>query len=197
MLGRQAKVLSDIQIKAVLGALEGSRNGLRNQVMFLLSLNSLRAKEIASLEISMITDAEGNLTDQIALEDKASKGRSGRVVFMNPALKVALSEYLVERRNSPSKYVITSERSEKFSAHAIVVFFARLYRKLGFTGVSSHSGRRTFASRAARKITLAGGSLRDVQALLGHRSLTTTQKYLDQDVDAQRKVATMIYSSPE
>jgi integrase/recombinase XerD len=165
--------------------------------MFLLSLNSLRAKEIASLEISMITDAEGNLTDQIALEDKASKGRSGRVVFMNPALKVALGEYLVERRNLPSKYVIISERSEKFSAHAVVVFFARLYRRLGFTGLSSHSGRRTCATRAAKKISLAGGSLRDVQALLGHRSLTTTQKYLDQDVDAQRKVATMIYSNPE
>lgn len=197
MLGRQAKVLTDIQIKAVLGALDGSRNGLRNKVMFLLSLNSLRAKEIASLEISMITDAEGNLTDQIALEDKASKGRSGRVVFMNPALKVALSEYLLERASSPSKYVIITERSEKFSAHAVVVFFARLYRKLGFTGVTSHSGRRSFASRAAKKISLAGGSLRDVQALLGHRSLTTTQKYLDQDVDAQRKVATMIYSNPE
>jgi len=197
MLGRQAKILSDIQIKAVLGALDGSRNGLRNKVMFLLSLNSLRAKEIASLEISMITDAEGNLTDQIALEDKASKGRSGRVVFMNPALKVALSEYLLERKSSSSKYVITTERSEKFSAHAVVVFFARLYRRLGFSGLSSHSGRRSFASRAAKKISQAGGSLRDVQALLGHRSLTTTQKYLDQDVDAQRKVATMIYSNQE
>ena len=193
MLGRQAKILSDIQIKAVLGALDGSRNGLRNKLMFLLSLNSLRAKEIASLEISMITDAEGNLSDHIALEDKASKGRSGRVIFMNPALKVSLTEYLSQRNKSASKYVIVSERSEKFSPHAIVVFFARLYRKLGFTGLSSHSGRRTFASRAARKISLAGGSLRDVQALMGHRSLTTTQRYLDQDVDAQRKVATMIY----
>lgn len=147
MLGRQAKILSDMQIKAVLGALEGSRNGLRNKVMFLLSLNSLRAKEIASLEISMITDAEGNLTDQIALEDKASKGRSGRVVPMNPALKVALAEYLDQRHNSPSKYVITTERSEKFSAHAVVVFFARLYQRLGFTGLSSHSGRRSVSAR--------------------------------------------------
>ena len=194
MLGRQAKILSDIQIKAVLGALEGSRNGLRNQVMFLLSLNSLRAKEIASLEISMITDAEGNLSDHIALEDKASKGRSGRVVFMNSVLRETLREYLNQRKNSPSKYVIVSERSEKFSAHAVVVFFARLYTKLGFVGLSSHSGRRSFASRAAKKISLAGGSLRDVQALMGHSSLSTTQKYIDQDVDAQRKVASMIYS---
>jgi integrase len=193
MLGRQAKILSDIQIKAVLGALEGSRNGLRNKVMFLLSLNSLRAKEIASLEISMITDAEGNLADSIALEDKASKGNSGRVVFMNPALKAGLTEYLESRKHLTSKYVIITERSEKFSAHAVVVFFARLYRKLGFTGLSSHSGRRTFASRVAKKISIAGGSLRDVQSLMGHRHISTTQRYIDQDVEAQRKVTAMAY----
>lgn len=193
MLGRQAKILSDMQIKAVLGALDGSRNGLRNKVMFLLSLNSLRAKEIASLELSMITDAEGNLNDQIALEDKASKGRSGRVVFMSPALREALSKYLEQRKASTSKYVVITERSEKFSAHAVVVFFARLYRKLGFVGLSSHSGRRSFCTRAARKIVVAGGSLKDVQALMGHRHLSTTQRYIEQDIAAQRKIVEAIY----
>lgn len=193
MLGRQAKILTDIQIKAVLGALEGSRNGLRNKVMFLLSLNGLRAKEVASIEISMITDAEGNLADEIALQDKASKGRSGRVIYMSPALKEAIAEYLQERRNHSSKYLIITERSEKFSAHAVVVFFARLYRKLGFNGLSSHSGRRTFITRTARKISRVGGSLKDVQALAGHRSLSTTQAYIEQDVDAQRKVSSLIY----
>jgi integrase/recombinase XerD len=193
MLGRQAKILSDMQIKAVLGALDGSRNGLRNKVMFLLSLNGLRAKEVAALELSMITDAEGNLADSIALQDKATKGHSGRVVFMSPALKEALIEYLDQRRSISSKYVIVTERSERFSAHAVVVFFARLYRKLGFVGLSSHSGRRSFATRAARKMSQAGGSLRDVQALLGHRWISTTEKYLDQEMDAQRKVTTMIY----
>ena len=194
MLGRQAKILSDMQIKAVLGALDGSRNGLRNKVMFLLSLNGLRAKEIASLELSMITDAEGSLTDQIALEDKASKGCSGRVVFMSPALKLALGEFLEQRRGCPSKYVIITERSERFSAHAVVVFFARLYRKLGFSGLSSHSGRRSYCTRAARKIASAGGSLKDVQALMGHRHLSTTQRYIEQDVEAQRKVAALVYA---
>ena len=193
MLGRQAKILTDIQIKAVLGALEGSRNGLRNKVMFLLSLNGFRSKEIASIEISMLTDAEGNLADEIALQDKASKGRSGRVVYMSPALKEAVAEYLQERKNHSSKYLIITERSEKFSAHAVVVFFARLDRKLGFNGLSSHSGRRTFITRTARKISSVGGSLKDVQALAGHRSLSTTQAYIEQDVDAQRKVSSLIY----
>jgi integrase len=59
-------------------------------------------------------------------------------------------------------------------------------------GCSSHSGRRTFITRAARLVHKAGGSLRDVQLLAGHRSIQTTQRYIDGDSDAQRKLVSMI-----
>ena len=108
-------------------------------------------------------------------------------------LKDALVQYLEERKNNPSKYLVVTERSEKFSANAVAVFFQRLYRRLGFQGVSSHSGRRTFITKAARKISLVGGSLRDVQLLAGHASLNSTQLYVLHDVDAQRKVVQAIY----
>jgi integrase len=72
------------------------------------------------------------------------------------------------------------------------VWFHRLYADLGFTGASSHSGRRTFITRAAKKIVEAGGSLRDVQELAGHSSLATTQRYIQGDTDAKRKVVGMI-----
>jgi integrase len=59
-------------------------------------------------------------------------------------------------------------------------------------GCSSHSGRRTFITRAARLVHKAGGSLRDVQLLAGHRSIQTTQRYIDGDSDAQRRLVSLI-----
>jgi integrase len=60
--------------------------------------------------------------------------------------------------------------------------------RLGWEGYSSHSGRRTFVTNAARKVSLAGGSLKDVQALAGHADLKTTSRYIETDPDAQRKL---------
>jgi integrase len=54
---------------------------------------------------------------------------------------------------------------------SIVVWFARAYGALGLDACSSHSGQRTFITRAARAVHQAGGSLRDVQLLAGHRSI--------------------------
>jgi integrase len=57
---------------------------------------------------------------------------------------------------------------------------------------SSHSGRRTFITNAAKKITTVGGSLRDVQALAGHSSLAVTQRYIDGDAEARRKIVELV-----
>jgi integrase len=84
--------------------------------------------------------------------------------------------------------VIHSERDIGMSAGAVQVWFRRLYASLGFAGASSHSGRRTFVTRCAKNIIAAGGSLKDVQELAGHSSLSTTQRYIQGDAEAKRKV---------
>ena len=195
MLGKQAKTLSDAQIELVLEALGRSRNAERNKVIFLLSLHGFRAKEIAELETQMLVDAEGNVADAIQLEDRASKGRSGREIPMNVTLRDAIVLYLCVRKKARCKKLIVSERDRGFTAHSIVVLFYRLYRSLNFQGATSHSGRRTFASRVARQISFAGGSIRDLQLMLGHRELSTTMRYIDGNHEAQRKVVEMVYDS--
>ena len=193
MLGKQAKTLSQAQITAVLGYLKTTRYGHRNTVMFLLSLHGLRAGSIAKLELSMITRSDGSISDEIRLEDKASKGCSGRVLPMNPQLQQAIIDYLPHRTKPKSKYLITTQRSDRFSPNAVAVFFKRLFNKLGIEGASSHSGRRTFITECAKKIAKAGGSIRDIQILAGHAHLTTTQRYIEQDVAAQKEVIKLIY----
>ena len=78
------------------------------------------------------------------------------------------------------------------TALSVVVWFNKAFKYVGLHGCSSHSGRRTFITRAARLVHHAGGSLRDVQVLAGHRSIQTTQRYIDGDTDAQRKLVAMI-----
>jgi integrase len=164
-------------------------------VIFLLSVKAgLRAKEIASLTWAMVTDAEAQLSGSIRLTDTASKGRSGRVIPLNKELRAALAELKAEagKRKRPSPYVVTTERSQRTSPAAIVNLFADWYRALGFTGASSHSGRRTFITNAARRISSVGGSLRDVQMLAGHSALSTTQRYIEAHEDAQRRVVELV-----
>ena len=74
----------------------------------------------------------------------------------------------------------------------IVNPFAEWYRKLGFVGCSSHSGRRSFITQAARKASFVGGSLRDVQALAGHALLSTTSRYIETDNEAQQELVNIV-----
>lgn len=197
-LGKQAKVLTKSQVEMVSNFLRSRRHGLRDQTIFLLSIRAgLRAKEIASLRWSMITDADGNIGEFIHLTDVASKGRSGRQVPLNRHLRENLIEMLKIHHQIGNEFcmkghVIISERSDHTSAQAIVNMFKRWYGELGLNGCSSHSGRRTFITNAARKISTVGGSLRDVQMLAGHSSLAVTQRYIEGDSDAQRKIVDII-----
>jgi len=194
-LGKQAKILSKNQVEAMSQYLSIRRNGLRNQVILMLSVKAgLRAKEIAHLKWSMILTAEGLVGDAIHLTDSASKGRSGRIMPLNKHLKLLLRELFEARIHvgTVSEFVITSERSKRVSAQTIVNMFQGWYRDLGFQGCSSHSGRRTFITNAARKISTVGGSLKDVQDLAGHSTLQTTQRYIDSSAESKIKIVNLV-----
>jgi integrase len=192
-LGKQAKTLTKSQIEAVLGYLAKTRWPTRNRVIFLLSVKAgLRAKEIARLTWRMVTDARGQIGQAIHLEKTASKGQSGRVVPMSEEVRAALAAYAPTVGIVSGRFLIESERSDGMSAQAIVNLFWRWYRHIGFDGCSSHSGRRTFITNTARKISTVGGSLRDVQMLAGHTNLRTTQRYIEANPEAQVRIVELV-----
>ena len=191
MPGKRAKIPSIADVGDLLAFASCTRHPLRNAVMVLLSAKAgLRAGEIANLTWDMVVDASGHISGLIELTDNAAKKRSGRSIPVHPDLIAALATW---RQVAPlSAYVIASERGSRMRPLSIVVWFNRAFKNIGLKGCSSHSGRRTFVTRAARIVHKAGGSLRDVQLLAGHRSIQTTQRYIDGDSDAQRKLVAMI-----
>jgi integrase len=191
MLKKRAKILSKEQASALLSYVAQLRHPARNKVIALLSLRAgLRAGEIAALSWPMVLDATGQVAGHIELRDHAAKKQSGRVIPMHRHLKATLTDWLAQSDGQGA--VIKSERGGYMRAGSIVKFFERAYRALGFVGASSHSGRRTFITRAARLVHQAGGSLRDVQILAGHREIGTTAIYIDGDSDAQRRLVSLI-----
>ena len=192
-LGKQAKTLSKGQAEAVLGYLAKTRWPTRNRLIFLLSAKAgLRAKEIAHLTWWMTNDSQGEVGWSLCLLDSASKGKSGRMIPLSEEVREALIAYRDEVNSIAGPYVISTERARQTSPQAIVNMFQRWYRHLGFVGCSSHSGRRTFITNAARKISTVGGSLRDVQMLAGHTNLRTTQRYIDANPDAQVRIVELV-----
>jgi integrase len=192
MVGKRAKILSPDHVEDLLVFAAQTRHPIRNQVLVLLSVKAgLRAGEIANLTWPMVIEPTGEIGRCLELQDRIAKKASGRVIPIHPDLYAALVElgHLTPVLVGP---VIRSERGGRMRPVSIVCWFAKAYRAIGLEGCSSHSGRRTFITRAARLVHKAGGSLRDVQLLAGHRSIQTTQRYIDGDTDAQRKLVSLI-----
>ena len=191
MAGKQAKILSEDDLQDLLFYAAATRDPIRNRVIVLLSAKAgLRAGEVAKLTWDMVVEPNGEIGTVIELRDQVAKKRGGRLIPLHADLRDALLSW--RSMTGGAGPVVLSERGRAMTPLSVVIWFARAYRALGLEGCSSHSGRRTFITRAARLVHKAGGSLRDVQLLAGHQSIQTTQRYIDGDSDVQRKLVSLI-----
>ena len=115
----------------------------------------LRAKEIANLNWLMVCDSEGQLSQEINLINKASKGKqSGRIIPLHKDLAILLAELLVEQKKNEhfvlTNRIITTERTNKTSPQAIVNFF---YIRKSALKVAPHIAAVEHSSPPLRKIS--------------------------------------------
>jgi integrase len=187
MPGRQAKLITPTMLRRMLRQIATRQTKKRDRVIILLSAKAgLRASEIAGLDWSMVLDARGKVADSLSIADAIAKKRGGRRIPLHPDLRQAL--VALKRDADFDGPVVCSVRGGRMRATSLVNWFAFLFQQLGYDGCSSHSGRRTFITTAARNAYRTGCSLRDVQLLAGHKSIEVTQGYIDGDTPAQRRL---------
>ena len=175
MSGKQAKILSEQQVEDLLFFAKTTRTRIEIASLFCFQRRQVfELPRFANLTLEMVVEPTGNVSSHIELRDHAAKMGSGRTVPINALLHEALVACRTKNRGHGP--VVTSERGGKMTALSIVIWFARAYEALGLEGCSSHSGRRTFITRAARVVHKAGGSIRDIQLLAGQRSIQTIQR---------------------
>ncbi len=178
---KRAKTLETPQIEELLEVARITSSVPESaELRILLSfLGGLRAAEIANLPVAAMTTVQGYPAETINV---VGKRRKSRTVPMHPRIREALHRFL--RLYPEARYISVSRRTrkkppQKMSANSVTTWFHRLYGLSGFEGCSSHSGRRTFATVLARTCGAHNRSLVDVQHLLGHAQLSTTQAYIE------------------
>jgi integrase/recombinase XerD len=193
MPGRQAKLISASVLQRMLAHVRRhSPTPARDRVIILLSVRAgLRAAEIAKVTWPMVLDARGRVGDILVVTDHIAKKRGGRRIPLHADLRAALVG-LWRATVVAEGPIVRSLRGGAMKPNSIVNWFVAVFAALDIDGCSSHSGRRTFITQAARNAHRAGCSLRDVQLLAGHRSIETTQQYIDGNTHGQRRLVALL-----
>lgn len=175
---KQAKVLDDAELKRVLAVVVQGKHAARNRMALLLSHHAgLRVGEIATLRWADVVGIDGEIKQQFYLKAENTKSNEARPVHLNKRLQRELAAYksCASQDFRISDPLIPSQKRGAFSANSLCQLFGRLYTEAGIDGATSHSGRRWFITRLAH----SGVSPKVIMTLAGHRSLATTQRYID------------------
>ena len=186
---KQAKTLTDKQLKAVLVQCATRRHAARDRAVVLFShLAGLRAKEIALLTVSNVLSEQG-IRDEFVLSAEQTKGRKARRVFVSSRLRQEISAYLKQAKlRKGCDALFQSQKGAGFSANTMCQLLIRIYGDCGLEGATSHSGRRSFITNLAAK----GVGVRVLAELAAHASISTTQRYIDVN-DTQLRHAIELY----
>jgi len=178
-MSKQAKTLNQQELRKVLDYISTRKHAARNRAMLMTTfLSGMRVGEVSSLRMKDVIDAEGNVRNEIRLTPEMTKGDSARIVFVNERLRKELEQYLrIHKSNNPDSKLFYSQKktSNGFNSNTLTQHFHFLYKRAGLDGASSHSGRRTFITNLASK----GVGVRVLMNLAGHKSIATTQAYID------------------
>lgn len=143
-------------------------------ILELLYSSGLRVSEIAELNVDDINTKEG-------LVKVRGKGKKERILPIGSKAVDAIKSYIVEKMllKKKDRAMFLNRTGTKLSDRGVRRIVVKYSRLIGINGqIGPHILRHTFASHLLQ----AGADLRVIQELLGHASLSTTQKYTHIDI---------------
>ena len=187
---KQARIPTTEQLNDLLSKVKKTKPfGLRDWTILHLSFFAgLRAKEIASLKVQDIIE-DGKIKQTAYLEADQTKNttdkKDGRKIYItHPRLQEALSEYLNSefpkwKTEVPKRSLFVSKRKLTITADSMVHITKRAFRRSGYDYLSSHSGRRYFATKLGKEVS----TVKELQEYGGWKSVQTAMLYVDTNED--------------
>ncbi|HET6582042.1 MAG TPA: tyrosine recombinase XerC, partial [Nannocystaceae bacterium] len=135
----------------------------------------LRVSEVVALDLHHLEHERGTLRVRV----EAGKGGKDRIVPLGRKASAALAEYLAQRdalvrASSPRAALFLGDRGRRMGVRAVRELVYRRCQQAGARArIGPHGLRHSFATH----LLDSGCDLRTIQSLLGHASLSTTQKY--------------------
>lgn len=155
---------------------------VRNKMILMIFFDTgIRLSELVNMQLDQIQDTYFVIY---------GKGRKERVVPKNPAVGKHMYKYLSARakyfatRSCEEDFVFLSKNGRRLTNEAIRVFMREAADAVGVNPkvrVSPHTCRHTFAHLQLKN----GLDLYSLSRLLGHESVTITQRYLESIEDTQ------------
>ncbi len=159
---------------------DGQKYALRDRaILELLYSSGLRVSELTGLDIGELDLAGGMVR-------VTGKGGKERIVPVGSRALEALREYLGQRCDDTAKGALfLNTRGGRINRRSVArVVDAHVMKIAAFKRISPHTLRHTFATHMLE----GGADLRAIQELLGHASLSTTQKYTHVSIDRLMEV---------
>lgn len=170
------KYLSEAEIESLLEAAgqPGTAESRRDaNILELLYATGLRVSELVSLNVQDIDFQESYIRCW-------GKGSKERIVYAHAKAMGGLQEYLAGPRmslvgdNKDEPALFVNHRGERLTRQWVWTILKTYGKKAGLDQkITPHTLRHSFATHLLQK----GASLRHVQELLGHSSISTTQVY--------------------
>lgn len=141
--------------------------------------SGIRVGELTGLDVGGVDLAEG-------LVRVLGKGGKERVVPLGSHARTALARYLTARNQPPAEApLLLNARGGRLTSRSVARIVDRYMLNIAaMKKVSPHTLRHTFATHLLE----GGADLRAIQELLGHASLSTTQKYTHVSIDRLMEV---------